>query len=196
MLYLIGGASRAGKTNLAQQFTSRGISCFSVDYLTHMFHEAAPQLGILNGSEIKDRARKLWPFVRPMLDAIAYAEPHYVVEGHPLLPSDAARFRDGLGADRVRVCFLGYPDCAVDMKKDNVKSFASAVNNWLQNKPDEEILKAVTAEIEYSRYLRDECRHYGVRFFDTSHDYWETIHSACDYMLNGANAPEAAPRPA
>jgi hypothetical protein len=183
MLYLIGGASRAGKTNLARRFTSSGISCFSLDYLTQMFHEAAPQLGILYDSEIKERAQRLWPFVKPMLDGIAYAESHYAVEGHPLLPSDAARFKDELGSDKIRVCFLGYPNCTADLKKDNVKSFASAVNNWLQGKPDEDILRVVTAEIEFSRYLQHECRKYGLEFFDTSYDYWGTIHLAFDYML-------------
>ncbi len=172
-----------------------GISCFSLDYLTHMFHKTAPQLGISHDLEIKERAHRLWPFVRSMLDAIDYAESHYALEGHALLPSHAAEFRDKFGSDKVSICFLGYPDCLPHVKKDNVKSFASAANNWLQAKPDEYILKIVAAEVEYSRYLRDECKKYDLKFFDTSHDHWGTIHTAFDYLLNVKAEPVAIPTP-
>ena len=126
MLYLVGGASRSGKTWLARTLLERQqIAYFPVDAL---------MMGFVNGFKEYDldpetsgivRGEKLWPILRAVavnLIEEQHYHPDYLLEGDELLPKHAA---DLVGAHpgEVRACFLGYTRVIPSEKLQAVRRF-------------------------------------------------------------------------
>ena len=67
MLYLVGGASRSGKSTIARRLLQQhGIPYFSIDILMMGFANGAPELDFdPDASEIA-RGEALWPILRAM----------------------------------------------------------------------------------------------------------------------------------
>ena len=82
MLYLIGGAARAGKSILARRLLRRhNLPYFSVDYLTSGLESGAPETAVRHESPNRLRGERIWPVLEGLLRNIAEEEPGYVVEG-------------------------------------------------------------------------------------------------------------------
>jgi hypothetical protein len=170
MLYLIGGAARAGKTTLARRLLrERGVSCFCVDYFVDALEQGAPALGVNSEDANELRAPLLWPLLEPMLRNIIEVEPAYTVEGDALSVEGVVEFLRA-HPGQVRACFLGYAEITPEAKLAAIRRFPGGVNDWIQEHSDAYILDLAASMIRYSRLVRDDCLSHGLAYFDVSRD--------------------------
>jgi hypothetical protein len=185
MLYLIGGAARAGKTIITQRlFKERQIPYFCVDYFVSALDQGAPELGIEAESPNEVRSRKLWPRLEPMLRNIVEVEPAYTVEGDALLPQGVAALRAAYGQD-IHACFIGYALTTPQRKLAEIRQFSGHVNDWIQDQPDQYILDLCAEMIAFSRFVRAECQVYGLPYFDVSTDFPAVLEEAYRTLCEG-----------
>ncbi|MFH1085016.1 MAG: hypothetical protein V1772_04560 [Chloroflexota bacterium] len=182
MLYLIGGAARAGKTLLARRLLAeRGVPCFCADYLVSGLQEGVPELGILGESPNRERAPRLWPILAPLLRNIIEVEPAYTVESDVLWPRGVAALRDE-NPDAVRACFIGYAGIAPAAKVAQMRRYGGGVNDWVQHHDDAYALALAQVMIAWSAFLRDECAALGLEYVDVSIGFEDGLAQAKDRL--------------
>lgn len=181
MLFLIGGASRSGKSLLVERLLKRaGVSWFSLDTLRMGLARGAPALGIDPEADDLQDARRLWPIVRGMASQLIDDARPYAIEGVCLDPHDVAAF----AADRrVAACFLGYPRLDPVEKAALVAAFGGGPNDWLAEEPEDEILAHVTDGRRISAVLERACAETGIPFFDTGQDFAGALTKAEKHLL-------------
>jgi hypothetical protein len=181
MLYIIGGASRAGKTLLAQRMQKeRNTPYFCLDYFVTALEHGAPELGIKGESPNLLRSLLLWPRIEPMLKNIVEVEPAYVVEGDAMLPRDVAALSATYG-NEICTCFIGYAAATAAQKLADIRAFGAVANDWTQGYPDKYVLELCQEMIEFSRFVQKECGAYGIPYFDVSVDFTASLAKA--YMM-------------
>ena len=184
MLYLIGGAARAGKTRLALRlFQAERVPYFCVDYFVSALQMGIQEAGIQGEMPTQEKARRLWPRMEGMLINIVEVEPAYTVEGDSLLPGGAAGLAERY-PNQVRTCFLGYTDITPERKLAEIRQHAGGLNDWIQDHTDAYILDLCVEMIEFSRYVAEECRRYGLAYFDVSQDFQAVLEGAYGYLVN------------
>ena len=189
MLYLIGGASRAGKTILAcRLLTNHGVAWFSLDVLRMGLHRGAPSLGLDPDRDDLDEADRLWPVVRAMVTNLLEYGRDYSLEGACLRPEHAA---EAMAANpgQVKACFLGYPGLAATAKAQLIQTHAGGPNDWLSHNPPEDISDFATRAIIRSALLAATCDALGLPFFDTGTAFEATL-LAAERMLVTKSQPE------
>jgi 2-phosphoglycerate kinase len=94
MIYLLGGASRTGKTTIARAFLAEtGIPFFSLDFLMMGFVNGLPEYGVDSEADEMLIAEQLGPVVRFMIAAMVEEEIDYLVEGVQIHPRYAKELR-------------------------------------------------------------------------------------------------------
>lgn len=182
MLYLLGGASRAGKGIVADRFLRElAIPYFSIDYLVSGLAKGFPVSQISHELPNIQRAEKVWPVLKPMLINILQAEKNYLVDGDAMLPRDLRELLDEYPAS-VKACFVGYVDAEPKQKLDEVRTFIGNTNNWTEGCTDAYLLQHIQAMKDFSRYVQDECKEYNLQYFDVSCNFPETLKSVFDYL--------------
>ncbi len=190
MLYLIGGAARAGKSTLARRLLrERGIPCFCADYLTSGLEAGVPGLGVRHELPDRQRGELVWPVLRGLLRNIVEVEPDYVVEGDVLLPSGVAELAAHDG--RVRACFLGYARGTAEAKRAFIRSFPSAVNDWVAGMPDQDLADLVGEMQAFSRYLESECERCGLVYFDGGVSFDDALRQAEEYLVGAGRTEDS-----
>jgi hypothetical protein len=132
------------------------------------------------------RGALVWPVLAGLLRNIVEVEPEYVVEGDVLVPARIAEFaaaREG----QVRSCFLGYSRGTAEAKRASIRSFPSAVNDWVAGTPDRELAGLVTEMQEFSRYVEAECEKCGLAYFDTGASFNDGLGKAEVHLLQGGS---------
>lgn len=198
MLYLIGGASRAGKTRLASRLLARhGVPWFSLDVLRTGLHRGAPALGLHPWHDDLADADRLWPILRAISEGLLYLGQDYCMEGVCMRPEHAAELIEQLPG-RVRACFLGYPRIAPADKVNFVLQYAGGTNDWLSSMPRCKIEAFIGHQVERSAELEASAWAAGISFFDTGSDYMTGLGAAEQYLLQGTppRARSAAAEPA
>lgn len=187
MLFLIGGASRSGKSLLAERIrASEGIPWFSLDVLRTGLHLGAPELGLDPYADDLEEGDHLWPIVRAMIDTVLYDGRPYLMEGVCLRPKTVAALAKK-NAGRIAACFLGYPDLDTQQKVSHVVTYAGGPNDWLSNNDRTFILRYVEKCRIVSAKLRNECRNAGMPFFDTGNDFSVGIAAAANYLTGSVH---------
>src|SRR6516164_4815039 len=131
MLYLIGGCSRSGKSLLAERMRARhGVPWFPLDALKMGLHLGAPSLGIHPDDDDLETADRMWPIIKGILEHLIWDGRDYLAEGDNLRPQTVAGFIRDTDTP-VRVCFLGYPDVAIESKAMHVAQHTGLPNDWL-----------------------------------------------------------------
>lgn len=173
MIYLISGASRAGKSILTRKLaTSTGAGWFSIDAV----REANSRL-----SE-PDRLRHLWPLLRGIIADHVYYRLPYIFDGGDLSTDQIAEVLTAHGG-QVRACVLGYPDIAPDLKFAQIRSSHGTPNDWLENESDDFVRAWVGEMIGESQALRAECDRHGIPFLNTgAGDFEIVIQEAADRL--------------
>jgi 2-phosphoglycerate kinase len=179
VLYLIGGASRSGKTSLARMLLRRRhVPFLSVDVLKMALHDALPAAFPGPDRPHRDIAEA----IRPVLSGIAVHSLtqglDYCVEGDLLVPGDVARLAR-LHPGQVRACFLGYPTISTAEKFDLIESFRGPPNDWVNRDLSRSGKIAHIDRMKLlSRGFERSCRTAGVPFVDTSHAFGERLEDA------------------
>jgi hypothetical protein len=183
MLYIISGASRSGKTIIAKKIsTQKGIPYLSLDWIMMGFTNGIPEYGIHDKLFPDDIAKRLWRFLKAMLESMIYVETDCVIEGEAVLPEliiDLHKKYPG----KLTICFLGYTEVNVDKKSKEIRHFSNEKNDWLKNESESYIRDHVNNMIVHSRKIKKSCSVYDLTYFDTSGKFIDVINDTVKYLL-------------
>jgi hypothetical protein len=181
MLLFIGGAARTGKGILVRRLLAEiALPYLSIDVLKMGLARGAPEFGIDPDAGAIIVAEKLWPLVREMSASLLRDGVDYSFEGE-LLPQHVAALQHN-HPSQVKACFLGYATITPTQKLHNIRTFSGHPNDWPSTYADSALLDIITREIAFSQYLIDACARYGMRYFDTSHDFAAALDQVVAYI--------------
>ena len=182
MLYVIGGASRSGKTLLSRRAVSeKEIPYFPLDALFGALANGAPEFGVRYGDSLMERPAKMWPISKHLFNFFFQEERDFLIEGDSILPSQMNELISS--GESIRCCFLGYSELTKDEKLALVRKHHQGDIDWTQEISDKEMSEMIDEMIEFSKFLRKECATYGIRYFDVSHDFEGARNAAFDYLF-------------
>ncbi len=158
MLYIIGGAPRAGKSILAQRMLEEcRLAYFPTDTLMMGLATALPQLGLKPSASPSMRAPIMWPILRGMAVKILENHEDYLLEGDVLMPAHAAELRKGFGS-ALRACFLGYETVDSVAKVRDIRRHGAGNEDWTNECDDAHLLRIVEEFKNLSRDIRHRMR--------------------------------------
>lgn len=174
MLYILGGASRSGKSIVSRRFVSeKQIPFFCIDFLITSLQEV-PSLDIKHGQPFISKAEKLWPLVKPLLVHLIKEELNYLIEGDGILPSQVAElFKDY--PNGIKASFVGFSEIDPQDKFKQVKEFGGNKDDWTKRVSDEELMLSIKDMVKFSKYLKSECNKYNISYFDCSNNFNEYL---------------------
>lgn len=182
MLYVIGGASRSGKTLLSRRVVvEKQIPYFPLDALFSALAHTAPEFGVRYEDSFTDRPTKMWQLAKHLLNAISNEEKDYLIEGDSILPSQINELI--VEGKQIRCCFFGYTELTKNEKLALIRQYNQGEIDWTQRISDEEMLPRIEKKIQFSKYLQEECAKYGIKYFDISHDFESTQNEAFEYLF-------------
>lgn len=183
MLYLIGGTSRSGKSIISiKLLTEKGIPYLPLDAIVMGFTNGIPEYGIHDKLLPNEIAKRMWTFTKALCETLIYHDNDYVVEGEALLPEHVRSLANEHG-NKIRACFLGYCETTVDQKVQEIKTNKGDCDDWLVKESDAYISRHVMTMIDYSQFIRDECKIYQMHYFDVSHNFNRAVDEAVRYLL-------------
>ena len=110
MLFLVGGASRSGKTLIARKILADNqLPYLSLDWLMMGFNDGIPDYGIHHLLWPNEIAEKMAPFLRGMINCMLVDGMDYVIEGEAMLPQHVADLVDE-GDGKIKAVFVGYTE--------------------------------------------------------------------------------------
>lgn len=182
MIFILGGASRSGKTLLSRKAVAdKGIPYFPLDALFGALAEGAPQLGVTWNQSFIERAEKMWPITKPALGYFFHEELEFLIEGDAILPKQVRELIDE--GNSARSCFLGYSKLSIEDKFSQIRAHHQGDRDWTKGISDNEMLGYVDQMIEFSKYLEVECSINDIPYFDTSHDFQGPRERAFNYLF-------------
>ena len=182
MLYILGGASRSGKTLLARRAVAeKQIPYFPLDVLLGSLVYGAPQLGMRYEDSFIDRSNKLWPVTKNMIKMFLDEENKYFIEGDSILPHQINELN--VEQKSVHCCFIGYSELTKEEKFSLVREHHQGEVDWTKEISDEELLPMIESMIDFSKYLKEECGKYEIKYFDISHDFQGIRDVAFEYLF-------------
>ena len=182
MLYVIGGASRSGKTLLARRaVTEKQIPYFPIDALFGALAHGAPEFGVKYQDSLMERPVKMWPITKHLFNFFFKEEQEYLIEGDSFLPSQINELL--VEQKPIRCCFLGYTDLTKDEKLALVRQYHQGDIDWTRGISDEEMLTMIDEMIQFSKHLQKDCAKYGIKYFDVSHDFEGVRNTAFEYLF-------------
>lgn len=182
MIYVLGGASRSGKTLLARRAVSeKGIPYFPLDALFGGLANGAPQLGVAYKQSFIERAGKMWPVAKPLFGFFFNEERDFLIEGDSILPTQVKEL--ARAGNPIRCCFIGYAELSKEEKLTLVRTYHQGKTDWTKGISDEEMLRLVDEMIQFSKYLKEECAKLEIKYFDISHDFEGVRKEAFNYLF-------------
>ena len=173
MIYLIGGASHTGKTNLAQKLMVK----YQIPYVS-MDHV---KMGIVraglvpNYVEEDDKMQEiLWPVIREMIKTAVENEQNMIMEGC-YIPYNRKDEFDADYLEDIRCMFLVMSTDYIEKHFEDIRNFASVIEDRGE---DEDCTKEWILQIN-KEYL-DGCRQYGCEYklvtekYDVDEEIFET----------------------
>lgn len=186
MLYIIGGASRSGKSTLSRMLLhEQNIPYFSMDFLLRGLTSAYKETDFYGPPEAIEHI--VWPIIEPMLNNIVETERYYCVEGDCITPKQAMQMYNKFPHE-VKICFLGFPKISCSQKAEQLFSLQDSVNNWTQFHSKDFVYKYIERNIDYSIFLEKECSKMGIPYFDTSTNFYSVLRSAFNFMFTEPNS--------
>lgn len=196
MLYIIGGAPRSGKTTLARRMLAEhGLAYFSIDALIAILVALEPQLGMQVSDPALKRMEVVWPTIRKLASDVLRSRDDLLLEGDVLLPKHLMEFGDGARVG-IKACFIGYADVEPAKKLRAIREHAAVGADWTEELDDARLLNLIGEFRTFSEYLRSECCHYKIPYFDGSTYFTSAIRDAKAYLHSGAwpDHPHAPPQ--
>jgi len=182
VLYIVGGAPRAGKSILAQRMLEeQKVAYFPTDILMMGLAKAMPELGLRPVDSAQMRAPIMWPILHAMAVTVLQNEEDYLLEGDVFMPAHAVELRERFGA-AVRACFIGYTTVDSLTKVSDIRRHAAGKEDWTNECDDAHLLRIVEEFKSLSEQLRIECAEYEVAYFDGSADHLAAIEQAATYL--------------
>lgn len=182
MIYLIGGASRSGKTSLVlRMLEEKSVPYLSTDALM-MGLRGAGFAAYANEQDDLDVARELEKVLRPMIENLRYCGVPYALEGVHIRPAFIRAMID-VAEGAVTGCVLGYPDVSLNQKLADTQKYPSIANNWLMSETPEYQRQHLKRHIEISEMDRRDAKAVDVAYFDTGENYDVRLNEAFEYLV-------------
>ncbi len=183
MVYILGGASRSGKSIIARRLViEQNIPFFCTDFLVTSL-SGINTVNIQHDTPFIEKADKLWPLVKPMLNHLVKEEPQYLIEGDGILPKNVFEFQKDHNHN-IRVCFVGFSEIEPSEKLHQIREMGGNMDDWTKRFSDAELIKYVEKMIVYSKYLKKECEKFNVRYFDSSKNFDKYVDEVYSYIVN------------
>ncbi|HUR76876.1 MAG TPA: AAA family ATPase [Acidimicrobiales bacterium] len=184
MLYLIGGASRTGKSSVASELARRiGVSVVSTDALVWALQHGAPELGVRHGVH-DDKAASLFRFLTPFVEASTNGGRSLILEGDALRPEQAVALSVRF---ETRACFVG-----------NVSAQAADLvvgGGWAADQPPDQLARLAGWVATVSREIATACASAGIEYFDVGARKRDATIAAAVAHLSGHTSSGDAPWP-
>lgn len=182
MIYLISGASRSGKSKIANSFHQEtGISYLPLDSVMMAFMHGVKEVGINDKLWPHEIAKILWGFLEAFIYNLNYNEIDFIIEGEAMLPSLLSTLNQDI-LPNVKVVFIGYDQANLDQKVIDCKTFSSGSKDWLMNESETSISKHIENMIMYSKDIKNECLKYHMPYFDTSLNFEDVVLKVVDFL--------------
>jgi len=182
MLYFISGASRSGKTIIAERLAAKlGISYLSLDWIMMGFTNGIPAFGVHNKLFPDDIAERLWSFFKAMFESMIAVDTDCIIEGEALLPELMTQMLEKY-PEKIRICFLGYINVDINQKMKEIRDFSSKKNDWLEDKSDTYVIDHIKNMVAHSKKIEQSCKENNILYFDTSKNFSLTINHVIDYL--------------
>ena len=192
MLYLVSGASRSGKTIIANKlFKQRNIPYMSTDWLMMGFANGVPELGIHDKLFPEEIAKKIWRFLKAMIESVLFSDVDYVIEGEAILPELVQELLDQY-PEKIRICFIGYTEIDFDEKARDIRVYSDGKDDWLLRESDDYLYDHINNMVPHSRSIKCACEKYAMAYFDTSTGFMGTIEQAITYLLSDTAMSDTA----
>lgn len=172
---IVAGVPRAGKSTVSRQLSARyGYQQICMDTIIAGFERCFPETGVntycgLSSLEtLQLISGKMAPFVRAMLDSGEYDEfaPGMVLDMYQLLPEDYMKHIHGANCE---IVYLITSDVTPEERFAIQKRYDTE-KDYTFYKSDEELREGAVYLVEQSRIMRDQCRRYGLPYFETARD--------------------------
>lgn len=185
---LIIGASRSGKTTLAERIAKeKGYSLISVDDIVSAF-EVYPDLQIHHDGDAVDTANRLAPFLKRFFSQLARGSAFHngiraVIEGThidfeqliPFLQSDACK-------DTYTIIGLTFNEITEQQLFDSIRQYDTE-DDWTFECDDDELLGNVRYFLDRNLYFNELFQKYNITTYDTSFNR-ETVFDAILTMID------------
>ena len=178
MHVIIAGTARSGKTTLALMMNEYGFTHYKMDSIKR---------GIYQSFNLKNDK---WDVVSPLMCNIInkiiqdnktdtnYNLEKYLFDTPYIYPSDINK----IDTSNTLVIFLGYSHISVEEEIKLIRE--NDKDHYWTTKIDDNTLREWTSEnIEFSKYLEEECRKLNIKYFDTSLDRDKVLEEAKNYIL-------------
>ncbi len=183
MIYLIGGASRSGKTSLALRLLEeKSIPYLSTDVLM-MGLRGVGYSEYANEQDDIAVAKHLENIMAPMIENIRYCGVPYALEGVHIRPAFIRSMIDE-APEVVTGCVLGYPDVSLDQKLADMHTYPSLANNWLMGEEPEYQRQHLKRHLEISNMDRRDAKIASVAYFNTGVNYDASLGEAFEYLVS------------
>jgi 2-phosphoglycerate kinase len=175
MIYVVGGAPRAGKSILGQQVAANlKIGWISTDILMQLLR-VKNEPGIKtewNASlqAITANAEWFYPYLERFVWGVASSTDHYLIEGVDFLPAQVKQLSEQY---QIRAVFLG---CS-RMTPENVEQFPGRSRGYMGL--PEEFRRQIANDVPlWSEYVRHESDRFGFPYIDTANDFSQRLSQA------------------
>jgi hypothetical protein len=181
MIYLIGGAPRAGKSILGQQVASGlKIGWVSTDLLAELL-KVKNEDGIQNEwnaapEAINSKAEWFFPYLEKFIWGISTLAEDYLIEGVSFLPAQVSLLTNQY---RIRTVFLG---CS-KMTLESLDQFPGRSRGYGYLPKEARIQIAHDVPL-WSEFIRQECEHAGFSYIDTAYDFPQRLLEAEKVLLS------------
>lgn len=162
------GRPRAGKSILANMISDKyHYQIIRTDTIRNTFREIMPELNIRPRTAIESKEFQM--FCKEFMEANirqARNKYGYVMEGCEIFVKDCKELYDN-GNNLIYV--LAQKNIKPEQMAKNIKKH-DMVNDWSYEMSDEERIEYCEKQIEKAKIWEQECKIYGLKFYDTSKD--------------------------
>lgn len=186
MLYLVGGASRSGKSGLVRKLLAeKKVPYFPLDAVM-MACSTRGEFNVYHSHSPERRSKALWPFTQEILNTTSAYIKDYAFEGDYILPGNINAFRKRHPDRDLRAVFLGYAKMAPERKLSDIRKYAAS-NDWTRLCGDDQLLEHIHAHIAFSVSLKAMCLQEGIAYFDVGDDFSGQLDNAYAYLTQNAS---------
>lgn len=172
---IIAGVPRAGKSTLSRRIANKyGYQHVSMDSIIAGFERNFPELNINTYADMPsfdilvNISGKIAPFINTMMESGEYDEfdRGMVLDVYQLLPEDFEKF---VNKEFCKIYYLLTADVTpeerflIQKKYDTRRDYSFYLS-------DEELREGCTYIVEQSRIIKEQCRRYGLAYYETSRD--------------------------
>jgi hypothetical protein len=182
MIYIVGGASRSGKSLLAMKLChEKLVPYFSLDVLRYAVARSGAMPGIDTSHNDLDDGDKMWPLIRELIGNLAYYEQPYLIEG-TLLRTQHVIEACELFPRKIKSCFLVQAMKGVQDKERDEFAFPTT-NNYVREMTKADRLRHLEWCIQRSQEVAAECAALGLPCFDTGPEFTTALDQAAAYLV-------------